>query len=160
MKIDHIVVPVTCTNISLFVAQYAIFLAKLLSASVTAVYVIDEKVLEDLVMCRVCVQDEATEYEKDLQDQGKRFLERVGKLAVNKNVHYEGVIRKGIISEEVTDIVEEMGADLLVIADWKKPASRKEIICDEGEKIFQGSTCPVVIVRNLQEAERLYKEIS
>jgi nucleotide-binding universal stress UspA family protein len=53
----------------------------------------------------------------------------------------------------------EIGADLLVMGDLKEVLSWQEAFHSEGERIFRESPCPVVVVKNPQEAERLYREI-
>jgi nucleotide-binding universal stress UspA family protein len=106
------------------------------------------------------VEIEAKEYEMDLEQQGRLFLERVKALAENKKVEFEPVILKGEVHSEVINKTKELGADLLVMGDLKEVLSWKEAFYCEGERIFRESPCPVVIVKNPQEAERLYKELT
>jgi nucleotide-binding universal stress UspA family protein len=157
--IKNIVVSIAGGPASLVTAKYAIVLAKLLAAKLTAIYVINEKVLHDLLKSRIFVEIEAVVYERDLEEQGTIFTERIRKLAQAKGVEFEGLILKGVIHEEVVNKTREIGADLLIMGETKEIVSRKEIFYDEGERIFRESPCPVVIVKNPQDAERLYKEL-
>ena len=50
------------------------------------------------------------------------------------------------------------------ISEWiktelKEMISRKEIFYDEGERIFREAPCPVLVVKNPAEVEKLYKEL-
>lgn len=154
-----IIVPLACGPASLFTAKYALYLGKILGVKVVGVYVVDEKSLQDLLKSRVFVEIEAKEYEIDMEEQGRYFLDRVKGLAAQKNVAFEGVILKGVIHEEVVKRAYEISADLLVMGDLKEVLSWQEAFHSEGERIFRESPCPVVVVKNPQEAERLYREI-
>lgn len=158
-SIKNIVVSLSGSAASLYTAKYAIYLSKQLNAKLYAVYVVDARSLHELLKSRIFVEIEAVEYERDLKDQGINLLERVKKMAEIKKVEYEGLLLKGVIHEEVVNKVSELSADLLVIGELKEVVSRREIFYDEGERIFRESSCPVVVVKNPEEVERLYREL-
>lgn len=157
--IKNIAVSLHESGTSLFAAKYAIYLAKQLGAKLYGVYVMDVKPLHDLLMARIFVPTEAIIHERDLEEQGMNLLKRVKKLAEAKNVAYESIFLKGIIHEEIVNKAKELNVDLLVIEDLKEVFSRREIFYDEGERIFRESCCPVVIVKNSECVEKLYKEL-
>lgn len=159
MSISNIVVSVAGAEISLVTAKYAIYVAKLLSAKLTGIYVVDEGALNDLLKTHIFVEVEAKSYEKDLEEQGKRFLERLQKMADSKGVEFEGILLKGVIHDEVVNTIQKIGADLLVIGDLKEVISRKEIFYDEGERIFREAPCPVLVTKNPEKINLLYKEL-
>ena len=159
MAVKNIVVSVAGAAESLVTAKYAIYLAKLLNAKLTAIYVVDEKSLEDLLKSRIFVEVEAQDYERDLEDQGSRFLERVRRLAENKAIDFDASLLRGVVHDEVVNKTREIQADLLVMGELKEVLSRKEIFYDEGERIFRESPCPVVVVKDFQKVEALYKEL-
>ncbi len=144
---------------SIITAKYAIYLAKLLQVKLIAIYVIDERAIQELLKSRVFVEIEAREYEIDIEQQSRLFMQRVKSLAENKKVEFESLILKGEVHSEVVNKAKELGADLLVIGDLKEVLSWKEALYSEGERMFRESPCPVVVVKNPQEAERLYKKI-
>ena len=74
---------------SIVTAKYAIYLAKLLQVKLTAIYVIDEKTIQELLKSRVFVEIEAREYEIDMEQQAKLFMQRIKALAENKKVEFE-----------------------------------------------------------------------
>ncbi len=157
--IRNILVSVSSSLDSLAAAKYAICLAKITGAKLFAVYVINEKVLGELLKSRIFVEVEARAYERDLEQEGKMFLERIQKMAGSKAVSCETMLLKGSVSEEVSNKVNEKEVDILVIGEIKELVSRSEIFYDEGERIFRKSSCPVVIVKNQSKVDALYKEI-
>jgi nucleotide-binding universal stress UspA family protein len=159
MAIKNIAVSVAGSAASLVTAKYALCLAKLLQAKLTAIYVVDEKALHELLHSRIFVEVEAREYERDLRDQGELFLERLKKAAQSKGVEFEGLLLSGTIYETVIHVTRERGADLLVIGELKECLSRTETFYDEAERIFHESACPVVVVKNQVMVETLYKEL-
>ena len=156
----QIIAPLAGGGASIITAKYAIYLAKLLQVKLTAVYVIDENAIQELLKSRVFVEIEAREYEIDMEQQSRLFMQRIKALAENKKVEFESLILKGEVHSEVASKAKELGADLLVMGDLKEVLSWKEALYSEGERIFRESPCPVVVLKNPQEAERLYKEIS
>lgn len=156
----QIIVPLAGGPASVITAKYAIYLAKLLQIKLIAIYVIDEKAIQDLLKSRVFVEIEAREYEIDIEQQSRLFMQRIKALAENKKVEFESIILKGEVHTEIANKAKELGADLLVMGDLKEVLSWKEALYSEGERIFRESPCPVIIVKNPQEAERLYKEVA
>jgi len=155
----QIIAPLAGGPASIITAKYAIYLAKLLQVKLVAVYVIDENAIQELLKSRVFVEIEAKEYEIDMEQQSRLFMQRIKTLAENKKVEFESLILKGEIHSEIVSKAKELGADLLVMGDLKEVLSWKEALYSEGERIFRESPCPVVIVKNPQEADRLYKEL-
>jgi nucleotide-binding universal stress UspA family protein len=158
--VKQIIVPLAGGPTSLITVKHAIYLAKLLQVKVIAIYVIDAKAIQELLKSRVFVEIEAREYEIDMEQQAKLFMQRIRALAENKKIEFEYFILKGEVHTEVTNKAKELGADLMVMGDLKEVLSWKEALYSEGERIFRESPCPVVVVKNPQEVERLYKEIT
>jgi nucleotide-binding universal stress UspA family protein len=159
MALRTIVVSIAGSPGSLVTAKYAIALAKLLSVKLVVLYVVNIKVLQDLLKSRIFVDVEARVYERDLEQQGSAILERIGKMAQDKGVVHEGLLLKGVISDEVLNKTQELHADMLVMGELKEMTSRAEIFYDEGERILRRCPCPVVMVKNPAMVEALYKEI-
>ncbi|MCM8756531.1 MAG: universal stress protein [Candidatus Omnitrophica bacterium] len=155
----NIVVPVEGGILSLVTAKYAIYLAKHLEAKLFFVYVIDEKVLSDLLKVKVFVDVEAKKYEEELEVQGRRFLDKVKKMAESKNVPCEQFILRGVVHDQIVKKIREVNAELLVMGNLREALSRREIFYDEGERIFREAHCPVVVVKSPEIVERLYNEL-
>jgi len=159
MSIKNIALSVSGGSMSSSIAKYAIYLAKLLNAKLYVLYVIDQKSLNDLLKLRIFVEVEAVEYERDLKSQGESLLSRVKKLAEEKNVNCESILLRGVIHEEVIKKVKEINADLLVMGELKEVFSRRETFYNDAERIFRDSSCPVVVVKNHEHVEKIYKEL-
>lgn len=159
MPVKNIMVTIAGGTPSMATAKYGIYMAKLLGAQLTVMCVVDEKILADLTQRGVLLQVEALEYDRELQEQMTLVTERVRKLASAKGVTIQPVFTKGVVHEQVAKKIKELNINLLVMGELKEVASRKDIFYDEGERIFREAGCPVLVVKNPQEVEILYKEI-
>lgn len=159
MAINNIMVCVAAEGISLVTVKYAISLAKILSAKLSAFYVVNERLLHELLKSRVLVEVEARSYEKDLEDQGSRFLDRVKSICEKKGVTCDVAILKGIVHEEIIKQANVLNPDMLVMGELKEVLSLKETFYDEGERIFREAPCPVIVVKNASLVEKLYNEL-
>ena len=159
MSIRNIMVCVAAEGISLITVKYGICLAKLFSAKLSAMYVVNERLLHELLKSRVLVDIEARSYEKDLEEQGSRFLERIKSMSAKKGVDCDAAILKGIVHEEIIKQANALSPDMLVMGELKEVLSIKETFYDEGERIFREAPCPVVVVKNASLVEKLYNEL-
>ncbi|UCD15303.1 MAG: universal stress protein [Candidatus Omnitrophota bacterium] len=157
--VNNIVVAIGGTTHSLVTAKYAVCLAKLLRASLTGVCVVNTKALEELLKSKVFVEVEVREFEQDLEAAGRRFLDKIKKLAEDKRVDFKGKVCKGVVAEQVMRQIEDLEAGLLVMGQPTKQLPDGKIFCEEAEDIFRESKCPVVVVRDAQAVENLYKEL-
>jgi nucleotide-binding universal stress UspA family protein len=158
--IKNILVSVSGSVDSLMAAKYAICLAKAMQAKLYVVYVINAKVLGELLKSRIFVEAEARAYERDLNDQGRVFLERVSKMAGSKAVSCETLLLSGGVSDEIISKIHALSIDILVMGEMKELASRCDVFYDEGERIFRKSPCPVLMVKNHAMVEALYREMA
>ncbi len=140
-------------------AQYAIYLAKLLSKPLTAMYVVDTKVLGDLVKARIFVKEEAFDYEYDLQQDGKRYLSYVEQLAKAKGLHCDTLILRGETNVEVVKKAEEMQTEILVLNELEQHLSRRDSHLDEKERILRRVKCTVVIAKDEEKVASLYESL-
>ena len=138
-------------------AQYGIYLAKSLAMPLSAVYVVDTKVLADLVKARIFVKTEAADYEYDIRQDGKRYLSYVTQLARAKGLDCETEIRTGEVNLEVVKKAEELDAAILVLNELERHRSRRDSHLDEKERILRRVGCTVVIAKDEENAERLYE---
>lgn len=159
MAVKNIMVCVAAEGISLITVKYAIYLSKVLQAKLSAMYVVNERLLHELLKSRVLVDIEAVGYEKDLEDQGSRLLERIKSMAGKKGVDCDVAILKGIVHEEIIKQANALNPDMLVMGELKEVLSLKETFYDEGERIFREAPCPVVVVKNASLVEKLYNEL-
>ena len=119
----------------------------------------NENLLTELLGAKVFVQMEKMDYERDLEEDGKRKLNYVVKLAEKKGVKVETILRKGIVHEEVAREVTASDCDLLIQGELGEVLSLRDSFYEEGERILRKVSCPVLVVRNKQKVDRLYESI-
>ena len=140
-------------------AQYAIILAKGHGVELTAVYAVNENLLQELLGAKVFVQMEKMDYERSLEEDGKRYLNYVAKLGEKKGVKIATKLRKGVVHEEVSREVDEGKYDLLIQGELGEVLSLRDSFYEEGERILRKATCPVLVVRGKDKIERMYNEM-
>jgi len=144
---------------SLVAARMAVAMAKSYHSNLRVIYVVNEKLLNELLKAKVFVQMEKMDYERDLEEDGKRYLNYVAKLAEEKGVTVETVLRKGVVYEEVTREVREYGAELVVQGELGEVQSLKDSFYEEGERIVRKAPCPVMVVRDRDRVQRVYDSL-
>lgn len=148
METKHIVLAVDGEPHAINTANYAIYLAKSFNAKLTAIFVVNQKVIQFLLVQKIFVQMEAGQYKSELEEFGMHFLERIKKLAEQESVSCKCLLLSGIVSEEVTRVAKETSADMLVIGGSAESPSQPTCIYDKGAMIIWKSPCTVVIVKN------------
>jgi nucleotide-binding universal stress UspA family protein len=144
---------------SILAAQMAIVMCKTYGSSLRVIYVVNENLLSELLKAKVFVQMEKMDYERDLEEDGKRYLNYIVKLADRKGLTIETVLKKGVVHEEVSREVEEHGSDLLVQGELGEVLSLRDSFYEEGERILRKVKCPVLVVRNRVRVERMYDDL-
>jgi nucleotide-binding universal stress UspA family protein len=144
---------------SIIASQYAIILAKKYGSRLRAIYVVNENLLNELLKAKVFVQMEKMDYERDLEEDGKRYLNYVVKLGDKKGVKVETRLRKGVVHEEVAAEVDEFGCDLLIQGELGEVLSLRDSFYEEGERILRKVKCPVMIVRGREKIERGFNDL-
>jgi len=144
---------------SITAALYAIALAKTNDSLLRVIFVVNETLLSELLGAKVFVQMEKMDYERDLEEDGKRKLNYVVKLAEKKGLAIETILRKGIVYEEVAREVTDSDADLLIQGELGEVLSLRDSFYEEGERILRKVSCPVLVVRNKRKVDSLYESI-
>ena len=157
--IERIMLYVDSSEECITAAQYGIGLAKSLNAKLMAVYIVDVEVLSDLVKAKIFVKIEEMDYENNLEDDGRRYLNYISELGLKKGVEIETFLVKGVVNKEVIKKIEELNVDLLIMGELEPIRSRTDSFHDESELIFRKSTCSVLVVKNDERTERIYNQI-
>ena len=144
---------------SITAAQFAIVLAKRHGSSLRAIYVVNENLLTELLGAKVFVQVEKMNYERDLEEDGKRYLNYVAKLAGKKGVKVETVLRKGIVHDEVAREIASFDCDILIQGELGEVLSLRDSHYEEGERILRKASCPVLVVRGRQKVDKMYESL-
>jgi nucleotide-binding universal stress UspA family protein len=154
--LENIILYVDASEAALDAARYAIALAKAYGAGLHAMYVVNEKILGELLSAKVFVEEEEVDLERDLEEDGKRYLSAVEKLAGQKDVSITTELVKGIVHREVVDKATQIRASLIIIGEIEEKMSRRDSFFDESEMILRLAKCPVLIVKGDRLVRSLY----
>jgi nucleotide-binding universal stress UspA family protein len=154
--IENILLHVEASEAGLVAARYAVALAKAYAAKLHAVYVVNEKMLGELLSAKVFLEEEEVDLERDLEEDGRRYLSAVERLADDKGVALSTDLAKGVVHREIVDKATQIGASLIIIGEIEEPASRRDTFFDEGEMILRLAKCPVLTVKGDDFVRSLY----
>ena len=157
--IEKILVYIDGTEQSITAAQYALCLTRVTGAQLIALYVIDTKALDDLLKARIFLKEEQMEYERDLEDDSKRYLNHVRDLAQQKGMRVETKSVMGSVYREIVREVKEEGIDLLIIGELSRIKSRRDEFYDQTERAMRAVRCSVLIVKNEDRVWELYESL-
>ena len=143
-----VVVAVSGSEASIGAAKYGIAMAKLYRCRLVAVYVVDTATLRELLISKIFVEDESFEYEKSLEDNGRRYLNYVEELAQKKGVEVEKVLRRGAVSTEVIAAAEECEADLILLGGFEEKGSYRDVLSRQHRDILKNSRCSILVVKD------------
>jgi len=155
--INNILVAVTGTDASILAAKYAIVMAKHYNCKLHAVYVVDTATIKMLTLSKIFIQEESIEYEKNLENNGNRYLTFIDELAKAKDVKVDRIIRKGAIFTEILRVAEEKDVDLIMLGGWEKDTKTSDIIGHSHREIMSNSKCSVLLVKE-PNIEQIYKK--
>ncbi|WP_347814182.1 universal stress protein [Paraburkholderia sp. BL10I2N1] len=149
---EHILVALDCSESSKRALGEAIRMAQLAHGKVTAVYVVDSSTtfayageFDPLALTRA------------LRIDGERVLEEARKLMAGQGVAGTAqVVETDGLSEDVASCLrreaQRVGADLVVLGTHGRRGVRRMVIGSVAERFVRFSTCPVLLVREVQPA--------
>ena len=70
-----VIVAVNGSEQSIHASMYSILMAKQLGCELKAVYVVDTATIRQLTLSKFLISDESNNYEKSLEEEGKKLLE-------------------------------------------------------------------------------------
>jgi len=157
--LERILLYVDATEAALDAARYAIALAKTYRAELHAVYVVNEKMLEELLRARVLVQEEQLDMSRDIEEDGRRYLSFVERLAAQKQLNITTDLLRGNVHREVVDKAGQIDAGLIIIGEIEEQLSRVDAHYDELEQILRVAKCPVLVVKGETMVENLFESV-
>lgn len=154
---QNIMVMVNGTEASINAVKYAVLMAKLYRCRIYAVYVVDTATIKQLTLNRIFIEEESLDYERSLEDNGKRYLAYVDEIGKAKGVKIETELRRGAIWSEVIASAEEKNIDVILLGGYEKGLSdQKEIMSSSFKSVLINARCSVLIVKE-KMIEQLYK---
>ena len=158
---QNIIVAVNGSEQSIHAAMYAILMAKLYKSHIKVVYVVDTATLKKLTLSKFFVSDESVSYEKNLSDDGYRYLSYVADLAKSKGIEIDTELRKGAVWSEIITAADEAKAGLILLG--RKPAIadfdgkiKHDATSMANSEIIGSANCSVLVVRE-PKIEQLFK---
>ena len=139
---QNILIPTDGSDYSLRAAEYGISIAKMLGAQIMVVYVLDEVVLEQI--SRV---SEREEVERELKNNGQRYINYVLGLAEKEGVKAASIIAKGRPFEQIVHIARGLKMDLIVMGTYGLRGSDRILIGSVAERVIEYSSCPVLVIK-------------
>lgn len=145
---------------SVTAAMAAVILASRLGATLTAMYVVNTRALQDLVKARIFLDIEEQEYRRDIEGDAQRYLNHVERLGEQKGVPVIPVKASGTVHTEVKRYVQEQKIDLLVLGGISEIHSRRDELLSEVDRMMRTSPCPVLVVRDNDSVWDMFESLA
>jgi nucleotide-binding universal stress UspA family protein len=147
------------TEESISAAEYAIALSLRTGAELSAAFIVNTRALLELRKARIFLEAEAADYQRDIENDSRRYLELVKNLGQSKGVVVQTFVRSGNVHEEMKRLVKEEKVDLLCIGDISNIRSRRDEMYDETDRTFRSVPCSVLVVRDPDRVSEIFESI-
>ncbi len=137
----NILIPTDGSEIAEQAVEHGVRLAKALNAKVYGLYVIDISAFAGIPTEAVWESMRVL-----LEEEGKKALASVKKLAEELGVDYETIIKEGIPAEEIVNVAKEKNVDLIVMGTAGRTGLDRFLLGSVAEKVVRTSSCPVMVV--------------
>jgi nucleotide-binding universal stress UspA family protein len=144
---SHILVLVDGTESSFHAADCAIDLARAVGARLTAMAVVDQETLHQLLSVRILVDDEMGEFERELQESAKRHLARVRERALDRRLAIEELLVTGNVEDIVPKTVQQHSVDLIALGGFESNRVSRDLLARQRQQIIDRAACPVLLVK-------------
>ncbi len=158
--IKHILVYLDGTEESVTAAQYAICLAKITGALLSSIYIVNTRALNDLVKSHIFIESEQDEYQQDLQEDARKYLNLMEKMARQKNVAVSVYEESGAVQSIIRDFIREKGVDLLVTGKISNIRSRRDELNNETERVMRNVSCSVLVVKDEERVWEMFDQLA
>lgn len=160
--IQKVIVAVNGSEQSIRAAMYGILLSKQLKCRLKAIYVVDTSTLKQLTFSKFFYEEESQRYEQRLEDDGRRYLTYLERLAKEKDVKIETELKKGAIWSELIKSAEDFEADTIILGGKGHEGAimtssiQHDKTSATNSEIIGSARCNVLVVRE-PEIEKLFK---
>ena len=156
--IERILIYIDGSEESLTAAQYAILLSKAVGAKLYATFIVNTHALNDLLKSNIFVESEQMEYQRDLEQDAKKYLQHFVTMAAEKKVEVETIHENGIVHVKIKEIIREFDIDLLIVGELSRIRSRRDEFLHEGERAMRTVRCSVLIVKDTDRVWDLFED--
>jgi len=141
-SIQKILVPTDGSDYSMRAAEYGIGIAKMLSAQILVVYVIDEVVIN-----QISKATESDSVERELKENGQHYVNYVLGLAEKVGVKSSSLLVKGRPYEQIVHLARELSIDLVVMGTYGRRGADRVLIGSVAERVIEYAPCPVLVIK-------------
>lgn len=145
--VKHILVLVDGTETSSHAADFAIAMAYMLQARLTAMAVVETETLRQLLHVHILSNHEMDEFEQELKASAERQIADIQERALDRKVVIEHIIVSGNSEELVPREVVEREVDLIVLGSFQSSRATRDLLTRQRQQIVDHATCPVVVVK-------------
>ena len=142
INVKKILVPTDGSDYSMRAAEYAIGIAKMFSAQILVVYVIDEVVIN-----QISKATERDNVEQELKEAGQRYVNYVLGLAEKEGVKSSSMLAKGRPYEQIVHLVRQSNIDLIVMGTYGLRSAERVLIGSVAERVIEYAPCPVLVIK-------------
>jgi len=153
-----LLVAINGSDASIDALKYALAAEKQLGSRVIACYVVDTATIRQLAISRIFVPDESEEYERSLENSGRRYLNFCKEIADRKRLAVELILGKGSVPGEIIKAAAENDADCIILGGNPTEMQSRDAIADANREIVRNSRCPVIFIKP-GTGEDLYRSI-
>jgi nucleotide-binding universal stress UspA family protein len=140
--IQEILVATDGSDSSMHAAEYGISIAKMLSAKITVVHVIDEIVLD-----QVSKVTERKNVEQELKKDGQRYINYVLSLAEKAGVKADSYLAEGRPFEQIVHLAKKLNIGLIVMGTHGRRGTDRILIGSVAERVVEYFPRPVLVVK-------------
>ncbi|OQY34510.1 MAG: universal stress protein UspA [Spirochaetaceae bacterium 4572_59] len=158
--IKHILVYLDGTEESLTAAQYAICLSKATGALLSAMYIVNTRALNDLVKSHIFIESEQDEYQRDLQEDARKYLRLMEKMAQEKSVAVSVYEESGAVQGVIRDFIRNNDVDLLVSGKVSNIRSRRDELNNDTERVIRNVSCSVLVVKDEERVWEMFDQMA
>jgi len=141
-NIKKILVPTDGSDYSVRAAEYGIGIAKMLSAEILVLYVIDEVVIN-----QISKTTERDGLEQELKEAGQRYVNYVLGLAEKGGVKSSSLLARGIPYEQIVHLARDLSFDLIVMGSYGRRGTERVLVGSVTQRVIEYAPCPVLVLK-------------
>ena len=85
--------------------------------------------------------------ERELKQDGQRYINYVLGLAEKEGVKADSIIAKGRPFEQIVHLAKELNIDLIVMGTYGRKGAERILIGSVAERVIEYSPCPVLVIK-------------
>lgn len=150
-EIKTIFVPVDLDKNTELIADYAVFVAKKLSADLFFYHAVEFLASSEMALGNFSYED----YTAARIDQSEKRLKELTEKAAAQGCSCESKTTVGDIVDEIVGLAEKKGADMIIIGTHGKRGLEKILLGSVAERVLKSAHCPVMVVNPYKHGELL-----